>query len=105
MGSDPVASRIFLADRVVFFFLPVSTSTVPAPESTGLTVDDLDAVAFQQLAHVFGEVGHHLVLAGQHGRQVQSNLAGLDAVFGKTVLGQVVILGNPAAPCWGCSPH
>ncbi len=58
------------------------------------TVDDLDPVAVEQFAHVLGEVRHDLVLAGQHGGQIQGDLACFDAILGKPLPGQVVVLGS-----------
>jgi hypothetical protein len=68
-------------------------------------VEDLDVVALKQLANIFGKIRHHLVLAGQHGRQIQGNLARLDAVFGKTVFGQVVVFGGIQQGFTGNAAH
>ena len=68
-------------------------------------MDDLDLVAVQQLAHIVGQFLHHLVLAGHHGGQVQGHLAGLDAVVGQMVLGQVKVLAGIQQRLAGDAPH
>ena len=57
-------------------------------------MNNFDLVALQELADIIGQVLHHLVLTGHHGRQVEGQLAGFDAVLGKSLFGKVIVLAG-----------
>ena len=52
-------------------------------------MNDFNLVAFKQLSDIFSQILNHLLLAGHHHREIQTDATGSDAVFGKLIFSQL----------------
>ena len=90
--------------RIRFFCFSVGHCHLPVTRKTCRALDDVDPVAFQQLSNAVRKVFDDRVLSFHKGRQIQGQSTGLDAMFGKMIPGQVIILAGVEQGFAGYTP-